>query len=252
MRHSAAVRGRVASRRRNAASSVSPACASRAETEAAGPDGAGDSAVAARRRSPAASCSTGTAAGRGLSRRAAGATASWTWASSGAGASFDSAASVSVVSRTGGAAEPATAGAFAVAARAAAGAGAAGVGPGPGTLSSRAGRDSSAGAPAGVGGTPERRSVSGVTTERTRTAAAAHAQWRTVADQLRPKVPKLATLMDATEEDVLAYMHFVAANDFHDVLTDERQRTSMLARKIRGERRQRRTPPPGPSGAEDR
>ncbi len=37
-------------------------------------------------------------------------------------------------------------------------------------------------------------------------AAAAHAQWRTVADQLRPKVPKLATLMDSAEEDVLAYM----------------------------------------------
>jgi putative transposase len=43
-------------------------------------------------------------------------------------------------------------------------------------------------------------------------AAAAHAQWRTVADQLRPKVPKLATLMDATEEDVIAYMHFPAAH----------------------------------------
>lgn len=39
-------------------------------------------------------------------------------------------------------------------------------------------------------------------------AAAAHAQWRSVADQLRPKVPKLAALMDAAEEDVLAYMHF--------------------------------------------
>jgi transposase-like protein len=43
-------------------------------------------------------------------------------------------------------------------------------------------------------------------------AATAHAQWRTVADQLRPKVPKLATLMDAAEEDVLAYMHFPAAH----------------------------------------
>jgi putative transposase len=43
-------------------------------------------------------------------------------------------------------------------------------------------------------------------------AAAAHAQWRTVADQLRPKVPKLATLMDAAEEDVLAYMNFPAAH----------------------------------------
>jgi len=39
-------------------------------------------------------------------------------------------------------------------------------------------------------------------------AAAAHAQWRTVADQLRPKVPRLATLMDAAERDVLAYMDF--------------------------------------------
>ena len=43
-------------------------------------------------------------------------------------------------------------------------------------------------------------------------ATAAHAQWRTVADQLRPKVPKLATLMDSAEEDVLAYMHFPAAH----------------------------------------
>lgn len=43
-------------------------------------------------------------------------------------------------------------------------------------------------------------------------ATAAHAQWRTVADQLRPKVPKLATLMDSAEEDVLAYMHFPTAH----------------------------------------
>ncbi len=43
-------------------------------------------------------------------------------------------------------------------------------------------------------------------------AAAAHAQWRTVADQLRPKVPKLANLMDEAEEDVLAYMAFPAAH----------------------------------------
>jgi len=39
-------------------------------------------------------------------------------------------------------------------------------------------------------------------------APAAHAQWRNVADQLRPKVPRLATLMDAAEADVLAYMDF--------------------------------------------
>ena len=39
-------------------------------------------------------------------------------------------------------------------------------------------------------------------------APTAHAQWRKVADQLRPKVPKLANLMDAAEEDVLAFMDF--------------------------------------------
>ena len=40
--------------------------------------------------------------------------------------------------------------------------------------------------------------------------AAARAQWRLVADQMRPKLPKLATLMDGAEEDVLAYMTFPA------------------------------------------
>ena len=39
-------------------------------------------------------------------------------------------------------------------------------------------------------------------------AAGAKQQWRRVADQLRPKVPKLATLMDEAEQDVLAYMTF--------------------------------------------
>ena len=34
--------------------------------------------------------------------------------------------------------------------------------------------------------------------------AAASAQWHLVADQMRPKLPKLATLMDGAEEDVLA------------------------------------------------
>jgi hypothetical protein len=33
-------------------------------------------------------------------------------------------------------------------------------------------------------------------------------QWRQVADQLRPKVPKLAALMDEAEADVLAFMSF--------------------------------------------
>ena len=39
-------------------------------------------------------------------------------------------------------------------------------------------------------------------------AAAGQAQWRKVADQLRPKLPKLATFMDQAEADVLAYMGF--------------------------------------------
>jgi putative transposase len=42
------------------------------------------------------------------------------------------------------------------------------------------------------------------------TAEDAKLQWRKVADQLRPTVPKLAVLMDSAEEDVLAYMSFPA------------------------------------------
>jgi putative transposase len=39
-------------------------------------------------------------------------------------------------------------------------------------------------------------------------ADSARAQWRQVADQLRPKLPRLAALMDDAEADVLAYMSF--------------------------------------------
>lgn len=39
-------------------------------------------------------------------------------------------------------------------------------------------------------------------------ADAARKQWRTVADQLQPRVPKLATLMDEAEADVLAFTAF--------------------------------------------
>jgi putative transposase len=39
-------------------------------------------------------------------------------------------------------------------------------------------------------------------------AEAATKQWRQVADQLRPKVPKLAAFMDEAEADVLAFMSF--------------------------------------------
>jgi putative transposase len=41
-------------------------------------------------------------------------------------------------------------------------------------------------------------------------AANAPRQWRAIADQLRPKLPKPATLMDDAEPDVLAYMDFPA------------------------------------------
>jgi putative transposase len=39
-------------------------------------------------------------------------------------------------------------------------------------------------------------------------AEAARAQWRRVADQLRPQLPKLAAFLDDTETDVLAFMSF--------------------------------------------
>lgn len=41
-------------------------------------------------------------------------------------------------------------------------------------------------------------------------ATAAHAQWRTVADSLRARFPKLSVLMDEAEHDVLAFMDFPA------------------------------------------
>ena len=43
-------------------------------------------------------------------------------------------------------------------------------------------------------------------------AEAASLQWRKVADQLRPRLPKLAGLLDDAETDVLAYMSFPAAH----------------------------------------
>jgi transposase-like protein len=39
-------------------------------------------------------------------------------------------------------------------------------------------------------------------------ADAARAHWHRVADQLRPKLPKLATFLDEAETDVLTYMTF--------------------------------------------
>jgi len=44
-------------------------------------------------------------------------------------------------------------------------------------------------------------------------AEAAHQTWRHVADQLRPRWPELAALIDDSEHDVLAYIAFVPAPD---------------------------------------
>jgi len=43
-------------------------------------------------------------------------------------------------------------------------------------------------------------------------AEAAKTQWRAIADQLRPKLPRLAGFLDEAETDVLAYMSFPAAH----------------------------------------
>ena len=43
-------------------------------------------------------------------------------------------------------------------------------------------------------------------------AEAASTQWRTVADQLRPKFPKLAAMMDDAEQEVLTFMSFPKAH----------------------------------------
>ncbi|MBY0296825.1 MAG: IS256 family transposase, partial [Methylobacterium sp.] len=56
-------------------------------------------------------------------------------------------------------------------------------------------------------------------------AEAARQQWRRVADQLRPKVPKLAALMDEAEPDVLASMGFPAAHRVKLHSTDEMDKT---------------------------
>ena len=55
-------------------------------------------------------------------------------------------------------------------------------------------------------------------------AEAATSQWRKVADQLRPTLPKLAALMDESEADVLAYMSFPATHrtKLHSVNPRER------------------------------
>ena len=68
------------------------------------------------------------------------------------------------------------------------------------------------------------------------TPEAARTQWRLVADQLRPKVPKLAQLMDEAEADVLAFMDFPAqhrtrlhsTNPLERVMGEIKRRTEVV------------------------
>jgi putative transposase len=59
-------------------------------------------------------------------------------------------------------------------------------------------------------------------------ADAARAQWRQVADQVRPKLPKLAALLDDAEEDVLAYMAFPKEHRAKIHSTDEIDKSFLL------------------------
>lgn len=56
------------------------------------------------------------------------------------------------------------------------------------------------------------------------TAAEARAQWNSVADALRERVPKLAELMDVAREDVLAYSAFPREHWPQIASTDEIER----------------------------
>ena len=56
-------------------------------------------------------------------------------------------------------------------------------------------------------------------------AEGASGQWRRVADQLRPRVPKLAAPMDQAEEDVLAFMAFPREHRTKIHSTDEIDKT---------------------------
>jgi transposase-like protein len=62
---------------------------------------------------------------------------------------------------------------------------------------------------------------------------AARDQWRRVADQLRPKLPKLADFLDAAETDVLAYMGFPAAHRAKLHSTDEIDKSLAAASVLR-------------------
>jgi putative transposase len=78
-------------------------------------------------------------------------------------------------------------------------------------------------------------------------AKAASQQWRHVADQIRPKVPKLAALLDDAETDVLAYMSFPAAH--RPSSTRQTRWSASTARSSAGPRSSASSPtrPPSPA-----
>jgi putative transposase len=63
-------------------------------------------------------------------------------------------------------------------------------------------------------------------------AEAAKAQWRRVADQLRPKLPKRAAFMDAAKTDVLAHKAFPAQHRVKLHSTDEIDKQFLSGRAI--------------------
>ena len=68
------------------------------------------------------------------------------------------------------------------------------------------------------------------------TAAAAREQWDTVADQLRPKFPKLSVLLNEARDDVLAFMdlpkphrtQLASTNPLERVNAEIKQRTDVV------------------------
>jgi transposase-like protein len=82
-------------------------------------------------------------------------------------------------------------------------------------------------------------------------AEAAKQQWRHVADQLRPKLPKLAVLMDQAEPDVLAYMSFPAQPSTGPSCTRPTRSSASTARSIAAPRSSASSPtkPPSPASS---
>ena len=60
------------------------------------------------------------------------------------------------------------------------------------------------------------------------TTEGAREQWRVVADHFRPKLPKLAQMLDEAEPDVLAFMDFPRAHRKQIASTNRQLAVSLL------------------------